>query len=399
MRKIGIRLVVLVFLLATTGTSAAADLPANVLIGQVRLPSGEPLRNAWVGLEPLETNPSTSWHPLKWVAQSSTDGNGRFSLAIPTTSSLLSLAAENDGVLNMMLFVRGVADSDSDPEPEPAAPGRQANLIDNALGSPQSYESQVYSTAMAVGAAVVDNGARQAGFALQAPNSVSLRATMLQGVSERPPRDVPGCYPNVRVIGETYPFGVVGEFHTYDDVTGYFKYGKTADTEMGVAYSYAGGNWEAEGTTHMGNYIGAYAQWNRGPHWGKQVLTQFRFVQEEIKWGCDPYNPDRRIRAVEWWGATAEGADRSFHDGYYGAFDEGKSPYKQGFAHNTEFHTEHAQAYRYSQGFSAFGVSIGSQSGYSTTVQLHWNFGSAPWTHYLIGRNGPPKSANVVYSW
>jgi hypothetical protein len=57
------------------------------------------------------------------------------------------------------------------------------------------------------------------------------------------------------------------------------------------------------------------------------------------------------------------------------------------------------KAYKYTADTGAFGIQLSAQSGFSTNVELHWQFGDQPYRHSLFGHGNPPTVSPIIYAY
>lgn len=373
-------LVALTSLFLIPGTSSAADTP-GVITGTVLLPDSTPTAGAWVGLRVLD-DPVGVQEPVPYLDQATSDPNGHFSLTIPNSPELIALASANDGILNLELSGETTS--------------RDGSTL---VGTVLSTVILVYNISVALGAVFVETGNSQSGFVLQQGNTVTLTLAEIDTYTTNA-SETYRCTRIRQTVEAADPNIVIGEYHVYEDQTGWFQYGRTADSELGVGYKGGGKNWKVSGTVHMGQTRSAYVRWDRGPFFGKQLQSNFHYIKEKIDTVCESgyTRTDYVIRATRWNSGSAEGDDVSGWDGTF-AMQWACSGCALGFSPNSQFHRSATDSYTYTREIVVFTVGLSAKSGFSTNVQSHWNFGSQPWTHYLIGKDGPPTTAKIIYSW
>lgn len=157
------------------------------------------------------------------------------------------------------------------------------------------------------------------------------------------------------------------------------------------------------GSYHIGNGggAGAITGWN-GPHFGQWLFAQFQYVKEHNTRICGGLSATQwRVRPSSWQGGILTGVDVSSWDGCEG---NGQGYCHQGagnhadFPANAGFDRYWNQAADYGGSISAFGVSLGGHSTYSSNMKLSWHFGGNP-HHALFGHDGSPgNNATVIYA-
>lgn len=187
----------------------------------------------------------------------------------------------------------------------------------------------------------------------------------------------------------------VGEYHAGADTKGKFVYGTGADSDISVGYNYGSG-FSLSGTGHVGNSRSAASTWNRGPNFHKQLTSVFSYVKWHLTLGpsCTSSSASfgkrwYKVTPGSWMGGATEGPSIS------GPFCTGTN--RVAFGKATEFDRGTGRSYSYGGAASAFGASLTATSGYSSRVDMHWEFGTATSTHYLCGTPSVTTS-KIVYS-
>jgi len=206
---------------------------------------------------------------------------------------------------------------------------------------------------------------------------------------------VPGCRPYDQLSDEGNTNTTIGELHTGDNQTAWFRYGQSADSDVEVGVGGVGSGWSVSGTAHVGNDQSAYVQWNEGAQWGYKLRSNFHYQKFYRSWipaGCGGSNY-YIVKASSWNTGMALGDNVHDLDNHCST-----SPYTQGYLPNSDFQRVSSNATWFSGAFSAFGFSARAQSGFSSYVISHWHHGSAYPTYYHCGSDAQPNTAHRVYS-
>jgi hypothetical protein len=239
-------------------------------------------------------------------------------------------------------------------------------------------------------------GPTETGAAVSVPAS-AVRAVPLKTMSRLAPirAGVIGCRPYDQLSAEGDTNTTVGELHTGDNQTAWFRYGQNADSQIEVGIQYPGQGWSVSGSVHVGNNQGAYVQWNEGAQWGYKLRSNFHYKKYYRSWipgACGGSNY-YYAQGTAWNTGSALGDDVHSLDNSCST-----SPYKQSYAPNSDFQRESYNATWFTAAASAFGATLRAQSGFSTYVISHWHHGTAYSAYWHCGADGQPNVASRVYS-
>ena len=157
-----------------------------------------------------------------------------------------------------------------------------------------------------------------------------------------------------------------------------------------------GSGWSLGGTVHISQSNSAvvgWGGWAADGIFGGQLVSQFQY--ERRHWQNAPgstYCGVESIVPVGWNGGTGVGADVHQYDGHCDT--TGGQNYKGG----SSLERNSSRAYRYFGAVNVFGVGLDAQSGYSSSVRAHWDFGTGATNHWMCGNNGPSTTAPIVYA-
>jgi hypothetical protein len=195
-----------------------------------------------------------------------------------------------------------------------------------------------------------------------------------------------------RVVAETNRYTTVGELHTGRNSSGWFRYGRSADSDIGVGLSYDGVRWSVSGEAHVGNDLTAWVQIRRGSSWAHKVRSSFHYKKYRH---ATCFRRWWTVKATRWNSGLLVGDDQSYWDNRCG---QDYRRYAVGYAPGTSFHRDRNELRRYSFAVAVFGARLSAQSGASTFVQSHWNFGSRYSRYWLCGDNAMPTQADRVFA-
>jgi hypothetical protein len=182
---------------------------------------------------------------------------------------------------------------------------------------------------------------------------------------------------------------VIGQLHSVAGMTASFSYGQKADSDIGTAFSAGKGPFSVSGDAHVGNSTGSSVTITRSGEFGHKLLTQFRFQRWHYASSCTGVFD--KIQPFRWDGTgLTVGADVSSLDHHCAA-----SSFRSEFAAGTDFDQESSRSTREGGAVTVAGVQLGADSGYSTSVHLHWHFTAVG---VLCGDTDLPGNAGLVFA-
>lgn len=350
------------------GVARGATAP-TIVSGQVVNGNGNPAAGAWVNLYVDPTNDGA----VSPIATTTTDANGNYTIQQANTPALQALAAANNGYVN--------------------------------------FELQIDSTSLSMIrdlALTYANGAWTNG---QAPSTAAVRTLRLAagraGVAKM--RTSKGLIPHIggpdpcanktfTTIDTRDNYTTVGEMHTAGDASETFTYGQQADTDTDIAIGLQGGTgaWSISGSIHLGdsNTSGSSVDWTAQDNFGKRVETQFHYIKQKVHYVPDACPADyQQIKATGWNGGAQNGDDNSNLD--HNCNNVG---HVTDYVKGSGFHRYQNNMVKWSVGVVAFGIELGSQSGWSTYVDSRWHFGMVGANHYLCGSDAGVTTSHRIYA-
>jgi hypothetical protein len=319
-----------------------------------------------VSLEPSGMKVGDPAQPSITVASAAVDANGQFSVQVDPSgvkallAALAAARASNSGWINLDLVATG-----------------NGKMI---------YES--ISRQFVNGAWQGDNASASTAIAPAAPAVKIANAKRVTAATV--------CNPFTRVDAEGDTNTTIGELHTGDNQTAWFRYGQSADSSIEVGVQVPiGSSWSVSGSVHVGNSQSSYIQFNEGAQWGYKLRTNMHFKKIYHDWtisGCGG-TPFYTSQASSWNSGSALGDN--VHD-----LDNNcsTSPYKQSYVPNGDFQTTSETATWFTGAASAFGASLRAQSGFSNYVISHWHHGAAYPAYWHCGSDAMPNQSHRVYS-
>lgn len=297
------------------------------------------------------------------VASTTTDSAGAFSIGMDDTRGFQATWISNGGYAN----------------------------LDLAVSSGTLFFVKGISRQWASGAWVDQDGAAPA------PEVVVL-ASSQPGVSPIPLRAgaqqrAVTCTPQKSLMSTSDAWTDVGEFHAANDAMGFFRYGKTADSDIGIGVSANGSIWSLSGSVHVANSNSSVIQFNRGPKYGRRESTVFHYGK--YKWVNCGQIISYEVDALQWTSGAQDGQDNSSYD-YHCTTTY--SAYARSFGLNTSFERSSNAAVTFNAAASVFGVGLTVKSGYSTYVVAHWNFGNSASQHWLCGDTNYITSSQRIFA-
>ena len=363
---------VLLSLAALSGAApgmAGAAAATTVVSGQLVDGSGHPIGGAWVNLYAMPTTDGT----VTPVAGATTDANGNYTVQVPDTTALQALAAANGGYVN--------------------------------------FETQIDSPSLSLirdFAMTYANGSWAPGRAQ--PSHMNGRVRMAAGAAGvAKMRSPAGITPNIGgpdpCLNKTFTtidtrdnYTTVGEVHTAGDSSEVFTYGKSADTDTDVAIGLAAGTgpWSITGSVHLGDssQSGSDVTWRVGALVGHRTDSQFHYVRQKVHYVVSECPADyQTIKATGWDGGALGGDDNSNLD--HNCNNVG---HETDFGPGTGFHRYQNNMVKFSASVVAFGIELGTQSGWSQYVDSKWTFNGGFSDHYLCGSDGAITVSHRIYA-
>jgi hypothetical protein len=195
---------------------------------------------------------------------------------------------------------------------------------------------------------------------------------------------------HVRAVGSMRKQTIVGELNNaYNDGTsGIFTYSRegTASTTIGAASQLQDGSWSISA-----EYTITDKGWIKFPPFNRRMSRKLRSLFEYTKYeiqasSCAVWEP--YIRATSWIGDY----DYSIkQDG----LDKCDPRYLTGYRSGGDWGRNHGDAVRFTKAVEAFGVSLTARSGFSTNVDLRYDWrGPVGKKHYICGEDGKASPLN-----
>lgn len=371
------------------GYASSANASVNAISGIVRGAQGQTVAGARVQLNALAVD-KTGVHEIS-IASTTSDASGRYAFPAPTASQTAVLAKVDLGEINYEVDASyvsgGVLQAATATAPASAAVSSASAQARTAAGLPA-----------AGGMDLTAHPVQLAGGKLAKASAVS--------------PNVGGCYFGWNsVSGGTYSV-IMGEPHAFIDMSVQYQYTQSAVTTIGLAYSANGGPWAANGTFGV-SYVGdsGLITAPSGIHYAPYVYGQWTYVkQQEYGYGsqgCAGTLNSYRIVPTGWTGGSTISGNLTAYDGpnspgwlydqAHGGNGEIKIPL------NATFYKDGGSGATYGGGVSFAGISLSSNTTYSSSVKYTWKMGgNTNVGHDLFGANGvfPAQSsgATIVYA-
>jgi len=370
---------------AQTTPTLGAPIASGVLTG----PGGQPVAGQVALMIDPGASPIGTEVTVPIVASATAGSDGRYSLVVsPDDPSVAAALLRNSGWVNFMIVAQ--------------ANGLEATTYaGRTSGANLSGLTQIASAGMRTTASTnawVDRTGKVPSIEIKlvagAPGVSRMTSAQVADAAQTNAAAPPCRY----TVADSQQAGtVVGEIHKWKDTTASFSYGQTADSDIGVGVNATGNGWSLSGTVHVAQSNSAtvgWGGWDPNGLFGGQLQTQFQY--ERRHWQNAPgstYCGVESIVAVGWNGGSSVGADVHQYDGHCDT-----AANRQSYKGGSPFDRTSSRAYRYYGAVSAFGVGLDAQSGYSSSVQMHWSFGTASNTHWMCGNDGPTTTAQIVYA-
>lgn len=292
-----------------------------------------------------------------------------FSFHLPVTAAVAALAAPNSGWVNLRITAAGATSAVTATTAVRLSQGQWRTA---PQGSARWFASPAASPTG--GAASPSGGA-----------SPDLDRYVLCG------------YTTISTAANT---AIVGELHTWANESGWFVYGKEADSNIQIKVSIDGSTWSGDGSLYISNANKSEIQVNVGAYFENHVLSDFSAAKEKLNpppptYSCMPGEYAYQIAATQWNSGDAVGA---FTGGLDGSCPTAVTTTSSGYTPGSSYTRYENAAGGYGLGFSVLGVWLGTQSGFSTYTKEHWSFGSQYGHYWLCGRTTTPPYAPFVFA-
>ncbi len=390
-RALAVPVLVALVLCATPATSPVSAVPRAPVIaeGVLRDAQGRPTAGALM-LNLIDPDPDAATAPLLAMGQSGP--GGRFQLRLEDSAELRSLAATNDGYLNLRLMAvtdraKGIV-MISRAWDRGRWLGNLPNLeISLTADAPLSNEQSVQLPRLQASAAAAERRAARGQASVESSGPALVGASAIGS-------DNPYCY---RVNDEfRTAYTVIGELHTWRDMTATFGYGTSADSEISAGFSFNGGSsWTLAGQLHVGNSTSTRSTKTvSSDYYGRTIRSQFEYVKYHYAgWFCY----DDAVYQAPWrWtgGGIISGSSQARFDGRCGS----TYPKYYLYGRNTSWSRSSSDFTNWSLAASVFGAGLRAQTGASTNADLTYTFGSATSYHRICGSDDYPARATRVFA-
>ena len=356
--------------------AARADPPALEITGVVLDATGAPVPAAWVGVYLWPnvvptTIGATIDEPL--LAESVSNQDGSYTLAIPPTQILADTTAADGGYVNLEL---------------------------RAAGAGFSFTTRFSRSVAAPAAGIDPPDAEPLTISM---SSRTIGATRLTG-PESGRRAPPTCLPWTVDADLGFRDTTVGELHSWNKISSYFTYGSSADSTIDIAFkSPSSPNWGSNGSVHIGN---ASSQGTAGrtvsatssmPATGYAATGVFHY--QELKQSCSGAGTQYEREADRWNGADVFLDTDEPISGFDGRCGTTYAPFAHQFSPGQASWSRTAGASYHFGGAVDLGVfQAGASSGFSASASItfrHPNTGSTWW---LCGDDGDYLHAHRIFA-
>jgi hypothetical protein len=378
---------------------SASAYGATVVIGTVVNASGQPVGGVTVELyDELLLGTDQTLSP---VATAVSDSDGTYAIDLAVTSTYTNRAASNGGAVNFdvivanstLLAYNGIARyptkaGSCDPLIRTCRPvGSDSWIVD------PDQPDDSGAAGLAAGDLVPDHSATAGS------NRLVLRAEVSNGsaVTSSPALAGPCAGIVKTAVGTQTNWGVVGQLHVPKDASATFKYGKSADSDIGIGYSTNDANWSMKGSVHVGNARSAEITLSKSTsatsRYGKRTKSQFKTTK--YKYVTCAAQHFWKIIGEKWVAGADWGQDTNEYNGHcLDTYFQYRSSYPEG----ATFTRNDSNLAKYNGSLDVFGVGLSVQSGASTFVTLHWKMGTKLGTYWLCGNDDFVTDSHRIYA-
>jgi hypothetical protein len=390
-RALAVPLLASILLGATQAASPVRAGPGAPVIaeGVLRDGQGHPASGSLM-LNLIDPDPTAGAAPL--LAMGQAGPGGRFRLRLDASAELRAAAASNGGYLNLRLLAvtdrtKGVA-MISRTWDGGRWRGNLPNLeISLTADAPLSDEQGAQLPRLRASAAAAEGRTARGQPSIQASEGALVGAAAIGS-------DNPYCY---RINDEfRTAYTVIGELHTWRDMTATFGYGTSADSDISAGFSFDGGStWTLAGQLHVGNATSTRSTKTvSSDHYGRTIRSQFEYVKYHYAgWFCY----DDAVYQAPWrWtgGGIIAGSSQTRFDGKCGS----TYPKVYLYGRNTSWSRSSSDFTNWSLAASVFGAGLKAQTGASRSADITYTFGSASPYHRICGSDDYPARATRVFA-
>jgi hypothetical protein len=381
---------------AATCTPPTSQADSQLAVLQVVDASGNPLSCIPVLVQVIPRAPN--WGRRAWpvVGSGFTDQNGNVQAVVAVPSNNPALISP-DGVVNYDVYLVSSSGTPVPMQILAAYYGTDQNRISEFNAEASQYSVITVTTTLQQyfpggdpSTSIGDGPARVPAFSGRAIARPLLRHQVRVATPLFEPASNPtaGCkwLPLHVVNAKT----VVGELHTASWVdTATFTYGQDADTFVEAAYSYDGGATfnDIRGAPNISNTEPtAVSITENATDFAQQIKAMFQYQREQ----CSYNHRFQRIRATFWANDKLYmGDDASGSDGQSG------QPYSLALPAGQTYTRDTNAANFYQPGVNVFKIPLGTQSGFSSLVNISWTAGAVGGC--LYGDDDIPDNAHIIY--
>ncbi|HEV8065005.1 MAG TPA: hypothetical protein VGP46_09245, partial [Acidimicrobiales bacterium] len=286
------------------------------------------------------------------VAATSVTPGAAWSLALADTAAVSGAAAENAGVVNLLITASTPEKSEFTLTPYRVT---ASGSLEPVLASPAKSGTEW----SAEHATTVADGAR----------------------ASADPRD--GPYPEncaYDTKATTVHSADIAFFSSWGDETGSVLYGQEADSTFDVSFQPGAPGLTSNGQVLIGNSDSNVFEQDFGSYVANFVLSVFAGSESEtVAPETDHYciNPLWLVSPTSWQGGITEGASLPANENHSGTCATSDTANSFSVGKGVRWFRNSHQATTVTAGFTIFGSALSISSGYSTTVELYWHTGSA----------------------
>jgi hypothetical protein len=420
---------------ATEPADVPATAPSRTVTGTFTSGNGQPAPGLPVTVTASDTDPDATGQVKETALGTAvTAADGSWSVTLPETlpADVQQAKDDNGGVLNLQASVLGttssgvpmlgvdpvsaVTDASADGT---ADDGHRVSLTPNTLteSSKDTYsadtERDTYAAKATSNPAATDDDTLR----WQSDHS-TLAADYNPYVVDGKDISAEAIEPPVTPMGSggcetvkwpqdsSIKYTVVGEAHAGWDAKATFEYESSMSSSFDIAVK-SNGDWSLSGSKELSGSTGVSVGYvNKGPHYAHQYKVPIEYTKYKKQYMCQGVVRStlymieaKRYKAPAGGAMGKVGKDVSGKDG---TANFNKSPQKNRnylVAGNT-MQLSKGRSIKFGSAVAAFGVSLGSKTGYDSNHRQRITALNKPGKHWIWGKNGPVSSgkAGVFYS-
>ena len=369
--------------------SASADAAVGDFHGTVRAADGRAVAGAHVELDAFAVN-RAGVHTAT-IETSTADASGGYSLPVPTSRQLASVASLEGGTINYQIVTTAVS-------------GGVEEFADTTFPASTVAASGALT---ASGTLVPRVSGHAAGNMTLTLSPVHRSSGALMRVAAVQPHDCVNNSGHWNTVSTGTYSVITGEIHDYINMTAQYSYEQDASTTIGVALSTngSGGPFSENGSVSTTNTSSSrVTSPTIGIHTAQYAYSTFVYAKQQWVEVCNGPTSTYQVVPQYWTGQTQFSGNLTQFDGNSSIFQNDVAHGNDGidsFQPGWGFTKNTGSGADYGAGVSFAGIGLTSDTNYSSSVVYSWQMDTNTHNpHYLFGNLAYPAASGpvIIYS-